>query len=97
MFNDWGWINTYNMIGRAWFEQWIEQVRNFVVLEIGAGTGLPKIRQIGRAVEAPLIRLNPQCAYDSDLEIALPYGALAGLLGIRKELESIGWMPASQS
>jgi NAD-dependent SIR2 family protein deacetylase len=97
MFNDWGWINTYTTIGRAWFEQWIEQVSKFVVLEIGAGTGLPKIRQISRAVEAPIIRLNPQCAYDNDVEVALPTGALAGLLGIRKELESIGWMPASQT
>ncbi len=97
MFNDWGWINTYTTIGRAWFEQWIEQVSKFIVLEIGAGTGLPKIRQISCAVEAPIIRINPQCADDNDVEIALPYGALDGLLGIRKKLVSIGWMSASQS
>jgi len=28
-----------------------------------------------------------------DAEITLKQGALAGLKGIRKELEAIGWMP----
>ena len=92
MFNDWGWINTFTTIGRAWFEQWIEQVNSFVVLEIGAGTGLPTIREIGRSLGAPLIRINPLSFYDTDTDIALAYGALAGLRGIQNELEQLGWM-----
>ena len=94
MFNDFGWIDTYTSIGRAWFEQWIEQVNTFVVLEIGAGTGLPTIRRIGQSLGAPLIRINPLSFDDSDGDITLPYGALAGLRGIEKELELLGWMPA---
>ena len=94
MFNDWEWIDTYATIGGAWFEQWIEQVNTFVVLEIGAGTGLPTIRRIGQSLGAPLIRINPLSFDDADGDIALPYGALAGLRGIAKELELLGWMPA---
>ena len=97
MFNDWGWINTYTSIGRAWFEQWIEQVDTFVVLEIGAGTDLPTIRRIGRSLGAPHVRINPLSFEGDDADVALPQGALAGLQGIKKELELRGWPAVNQS
>ena len=93
MFNDSFWIKTYTTIGRAWLERWIEQANNFVVLEIGAGTSVPSIRRIGRSFGVPLIRVNPHRSMEcDDKEIAIGYGALDGLLGIKQALASIGWM-----
>lgn len=91
MFNDFHWIDTYTKIGRIWFERWLDSVSRFVVLEIGAGIGLPSIRQLGRSFGVPLIRINPQ--RDSDcVEVHLASGAQEGLKNIINELESVGWI-----
>ena len=95
MFDDWGWINTFTTIGKDWFDQWLKHLESFVILEIGAGTGVPTIRRIGRSLGMPLVRINPQSLDDADAEISLSCGALAGLRGIEKELELIGWKPPS--
>lgn len=87
MFDDWGWINTYTTIGKGWLEQWIKQVGTFVVLEIGAGTGLPTIRRIGRSFGRPLVRINPLSLNEVDVDITVNCGALEGLRGIARELE----------
>ena len=97
MFNDGGWVDTYATIGRAWLERWLERARTFVVLEIGAGTGLPTIRRMGRSLGVPLIRINPLISGNEDAEVVLAHGALAGLQGLRQELETIGWMGRVQS
>ena len=96
MFNDSGWIDTYATIGRAWFEQWLEQADTVVVLEIGAGTGLPTIRRIGRSLGAPLVRINPLFSSDADTDIILAQGALAGLQCLRDELGLLGWLPETK-
>lgn len=95
MFNDSHWIETFAAIGRGNFEQWIEKVGTFVVLEIGAGTGLPTIRRIGRSLGSPLIRINPLGGADADAEVSLLCGALVGLRGVQKALSSMGWMPGT--
>lgn len=96
MFDDWAWIKTYATIGRTRFEQWLSRTKKIVVLEIGAGIALPAIRQIGRATQAPLIRMNPQKQPNDDADIFLECGALFGLQAIKAELEFIAWLPSPQ-
>ena len=95
MFNDSHWIDTFATIGRGNFEHWMVQVRTLVVLEIGAGTGLPTIRRMGRSLGAPLIRINPLGDADADADVSLACGALVGLRGVQEALLSMGWMPAT--
>ena len=94
LFNDYGWIKTHAAAGRSRLEQWLERVGSYIVLEIGAGIGIPTLRRMGKSLAAPLIRINPKNDEDpDDAEITLKQGALAGLKGIREELVAIGWMP----
>ena len=94
MIDDFAWIDTFASIGRAWFDQWINQNTHIVVLEIGAGVGLSTIRRVGRSQGATLIRTNPQCdsGQSSDV-VQLSIVALDGLRELREELSSIGFWP----
>ena len=94
MFNDYGWIATNRTAGKARLDRWHETVDSYAILEIGVGTGVATLRRLGKSLPAPRIRINPQNdGVLDDPEITVKQGALAGLDGIRKELESIGWMP----
>ena len=98
MFDDWSWIDRYNAIQRAWLEQWLARTKRFVVLELGAGTGLPSIRRIGQSYGVPLIRINPHDpAVPAGRGVALDCGALSGLMEIAAHLQEIGWMPRPNS
>jgi hypothetical protein len=65
-----------------------------VVVEMGAGTAVPTIRNLGERLAgsrgAAVIRINPREPRISPPHISLPRGALEGLRAIEAELEQSG-------
>lgn len=88
MFNDWSWVDARNKIQQNQEVRWLEALKKnapkVVIVELGAGTAIPSVRQfsqrISRQHRAPVIRINPdesQVQGEGDVGIAL--GALEGL------------------
>ncbi len=90
MFGDGAWVERRASEQAARLEAWLDSVRHPVVIEIGAGTAIPSVRyfseQVARRFDAGLVRINPR---DGEVpgpqHVSLPFGALAGLGGIRDE------------
>lgn len=60
MFNDWDWNDYAVRRRRLRFEQWLLSVEQLVVIELGAGTAIPTVRDMGERVRSPIIRINPR-------------------------------------
>ncbi len=88
MFGDWSWCVARSDAQEARFAKWRRSVERLVVIELGAGTAVPTVRQVGEAQRAPLIRINPA---QPDLfgvpGVALAENALVALRGIAAALE----------
>lgn len=83
MFNDWHWLSPRTEQQRAKLDQWLNQVKRPLVIELGAGIAIPSIRRIGERHGWALIRINPRDSTVSESQqIALPMSALAGLQAI---------------
>jgi NAD-dependent SIR2 family protein deacetylase len=90
MFGDGAWVERRANEQAARLESWLDSVQHPVVIEIGAGTAIPSVRyfgeQVARRFEAGLVRINPRDgAVPGPRHVSLPFGALAGLGGIRDE------------
>lgn len=59
MFNDTGWIADATDRQSRRLSQWLQQVRQPVVIELGAGTAIPSVRRLGESLRVPLVRINP--------------------------------------
>lgn len=87
MFSDFGWVNRRATIQRLQFEEWLETIDRVAVIELGAGTAIPSIREMGRNViqrkRGTIIRINVR---ESDVErqedVHLACDALDGLSAI---------------
>lgn len=72
---------------------WLETLRGrrFVVVECGAGTAIPTVRnaceELARELKGTLIRINPREPEVPRGHVNLPLGAMEGLLGIQRILE----------
>lgn len=89
MFGDWEWNakRTGEQEGR--FRNWRTGIRRPVVIEIGAGTGIPTVRHFGESQGAPLIRINPrEWETERKEDIGIPLGALEGINELIRLLES---------
>jgi NAD-dependent SIR2 family protein deacetylase len=91
MFNDWDWLSGRTEKQSQQQEAWLERTRRPVVVELGAGTAIPSVRQFSQRVIAEhagrLIRINPrEWQVPSRLDIGLPVGALMGLQAIETVL-----------
>ncbi|MFL9908279.1 NAD-dependent deacetylase [Paraburkholderia fungorum] len=77
MFDDWDWIETRAKRQRMRFEAWLLSVERMVVIEFGAGTAIPTVRNMSERAGAPVIRINPN-AYGIDPKkgIGIGCGAL---------------------
>lgn len=60
MFGDGEWIEQRSRKQEAVLEQWLNTVNRLVILEIGAGTAIPSVRQFGEFQDGFLIRINPR-------------------------------------
>ena len=58
-----------------------------VVIEIGAGTAIPSVREFGHRQGCPIIRINPtESQVPRAGDVGIPLGALVGIRGIRAAL-----------
>lgn len=89
MFGDWGWIDSRERLQMRNLREWHDQAGSIAVIEIGAGTAIPTVRQFGQDIGGQFIRINlsePEVSRPKDM--AIPLGGLdalrliAGKLGI---------------
>jgi len=95
MFGDWSWISDRSDRQRQKFEKFIgANGACIVVVELGAGTAIPTIRnlgeQLGRRYGAKIIRINPREAEIDPPHVSLALGALDGLRKIAAARELSG-------
>ena len=87
MFGDWEWIESRQRLQYAALYAWLRKLARPVIVEIGAGTAIPSVRQFGEATRGVLIRINP-----SEPEVpkgkgySLRMGALEGIRRLRDVL-----------
>ncbi|HOV79742.1 MAG TPA: Sir2 family NAD-dependent protein deacetylase [Bacillota bacterium] len=88
MFGDFSWISNRTDRQNAIFMDFLHRHREnaALVVEIGAGTGVPTIRRLsehlGSRRNITVVRLNPREPQISAPHIPLPCGAMEGLRGI---------------
>lgn len=92
MFGDPAWVSRRSSAQRAELMRWLERAERIVVVELGAGTDVPSVRNFGQfaLIEhgAVLVRINPREAgvpRRQDIGVAGP--ALAALLAIDARLQ----------
>lgn len=98
MFGDWNWVNSRQQMQRRLETNWLDTLAqgqcNVVVVEIGAGTAIPSVRNFSHRISqqygARIVRINPtEPQVPSSHDIGIAAGALATLMGIDAALDSI--------
>ena len=88
MFGDWGWNGSRSEEQNQKYNKFIENISNngykLVVIEIGAGTHIPTIRDeseyIAKNMNSFVVRINPRdYNIDEKLGVGITLGGLAGL------------------
>lgn len=87
MFGDWGWVSARATRQAERLNEWLSQTKSPVIIELGAGTHIPSVRDFSHRVvtkhNGKLIRINPR---ESEVEtkhsIGLACGAKDALLAI---------------
>jgi len=93
MFGDWSWLGGRSESQRRRLDAFLTRCagRRLLILEMGAGTSIPTIRNLGQRVGsregALLVRINPREPVVRTPHLSLPVGALEGLKGIDGFLE----------
>jgi NAD-dependent SIR2 family protein deacetylase len=87
MFNDWEWIASRADQQSEKFHDWKQATRHsdLVIIEIGAGVSVGKVRFTSQTFKGTLIRINPQ-GPSNTISIAMP--GLAALTAIEEILQS---------
>jgi len=92
MFGDRGWDDTITSTQRRRLQAWLETLRGrrVVIVECGAGTAIPTVRNtcedLAEQLKGTLIRINPREFHAPRGQIDLPLGARDGLLEIQRIL-----------
>ena len=100
MFNDGWWDTSRANEQDQKFEEWLQSVkgRNTVVVEIGAGTGIPTIRlmaeRMARRYGGQHIRINLRESEVDTGSIPIAMGAAAALTSIEEEIVNQRWQAA---
>src|SRR5512142_1716353 len=88
MFGDSAWLDRRTAAQRSRLEAFLDEVSGvrLLVVELGAGTGIPTIRmtseRLARRGDAFLVRINPREPEAPPPALSIPVGALEGLAGI---------------
>ncbi len=95
MFGDWGWLSSRADRQAQRLSQWLSRTQRPVVIELGAGTAIPSVRNFSqRAVQrhgGQLIRINPRDWQVKEAHgIGLATQALDGLMALAALLEQRG-------
>ncbi|UHQ55400.1 SIR2 family NAD-dependent protein deacylase [Microbulbifer sp. YPW16] len=83
MFSDWGWNTARQETQQEKYQCWLQSVSNLVVIECGAGTAIPTVREESEAVGGRLVRINPsepESGLDDAIEVRM--GALEAIRSI---------------
>jgi NAD-dependent SIR2 family protein deacetylase len=92
MFGDGSWLDGRSAAQRERLEAFLEGVagRRLLVVELGAGTGIPTIRMtsehLGRRGDSLVVRVNPREADIRPPHLSIAAAALEGLAGIDRAL-----------
>lgn len=98
MFGDWNWVGERSHAQRRAEAKWLNRVvvtrPRIVVIEIGAGTAIPSVRNFSRSLSrehgARILRINPrEFEVPSSRDIGIPCGSLQALQGIDAALERL--------
>lgn len=80
MFDDTAWNARRTQLQHLRLERWLAAVERLVIIELGAGTAIPTVRDFGESQAGVLIRINPS---DTQIErrgdVVLQVGALEGI------------------
>lgn len=92
MFGDWGWIDERSSAQERRQSNWLSQVRQPVVIELGAGVDIATVRYFSQTIvnhyNGHLVRINPREAHvDSSRAIGITSGALTALHAIQEQLK----------
>ena len=76
MFGDWDWCGERTDQQKSRFSDWLQEVdtQKLVVVEMGAGTAIPSIRNLSNSFKergATLIRINPRESYGATIPFAM--------------------------
>ena len=83
MFGDWSFHDRRYLVKESRLQAWLARSTRPVVIEVGAGTSIPTVRQFGEDIGCPLIRINPtEWHVGLKRDIGIPVGALDALLWI---------------
>jgi NAD-dependent SIR2 family protein deacetylase len=93
MFNDESWIGNRSDEQEVRLLNWLENVQNLLVIEVGAGTSIPSVRSFSNEVcekfGARFVRINLRESEVSYFEgVGLEFGALDGLRSIDQAFNS---------
>jgi len=94
MFSDYAWLDRRTAAKRARFEAFLDEVSGarLLVVELGAGTGIPTIRltseRLARRGDAFLVRVNPREPDAPPPALQIAAGALEALAGIDAALRA---------
>ncbi len=94
MFGDWLWVHDRSAEQSSRFNRWINNIHKekipVVIIEAGAGTGVPTVRmksqQLYSQLNADFIRINPREPDVPGNAISLPMGTKEALNAILKEM-----------
>jgi NAD-dependent SIR2 family protein deacetylase len=87
MFGDWTWVSDETERKQRQLEVWFRGTTRPVVLELGAGTAVPTVRQFSQSLRVPLIRINPDVsATTAGARVSIPLGARDALFRIATSL-----------
>ncbi len=92
MFGDWGWIDERSNAQEQRQLSWLSQVRQPVVIELGAGVDIATVRYFSQTIvnhyNGHLVRINPREAnVDSPRAVGIGSGALTTLQAIHQHLK----------
>lgn len=87
LFGDGDWLSDRSDMQESSLQRWLSNVRQPLVLEIGAGTAVPTVRHFARRLQsqrsAKIVRINPGDPPANDRSmLTLPTGALEALEAI---------------
>jgi NAD-dependent SIR2 family protein deacetylase len=87
MFGDLGWLNYRQATQMASLRNWLSNIKNPVVIEVGAGSSIPTVRRFGEAINCSLIRINlRESEVSRPGDIGIPLGGLETLRLLAQEL-----------
>jgi NAD-dependent SIR2 family protein deacetylase len=93
-FNDWSWLENRTQHQNQMLNTWLENVKNPVIIEIGAGKSIPIIRNFSKRIAhekaGHLIRINPRepDGIRPHSDVSLNLGGLDGLCAINDALST---------